>query len=244
MKNIFDTLKSGNFSDIGNTINSALGNVTGQNQQANTAQASNQSSALGGIGGLVGSAAVGGLLGALFTGKKAKKMAKGALTVGGTAAVGALAWTFYQKWSQSNAQNQETQANSYQTQNAPQAPQKALPPADDTALLLLEAMIYAARADGHIDEEEEKNIHNAVAALFPSQEMVHIIDGMIKKPIDPTHLASRVQNKEEAYDLYRLSCAAIDIDSFMERSYLDGLASALKLDENVKKQIEEEAAAL
>ena len=60
-------------------------------------QISNGLGGLGGLGGLLGSAALGGLFGALMSGKTARKVAQGALMAGGTAAVGALAWKFYQK---------------------------------------------------------------------------------------------------------------------------------------------------
>ncbi len=240
MKNIFDAVKSGNMGDIGANLNSALGGGTSAIKGA--------ASSMGGVGGLLGSAAIGGLMGALFSGKKTKKIAKKAMVVGGTAAAGALAWNFYQKWSQSKsapqqasqAQAQPAQYQAPQTQNQPA---QALPAAESTAIILLEAMVFAARADGHIDDDERQNIHNAAEALFPGQGVVHFLDELLQKPIDPNALAAKVQNKEEAYDLYRLSCAAIDIDSFMERSYLDGLAQALGLNEAEKSTLEQEAMA-
>ena len=79
MKNILDALngngglKAG-LGNVGDTLKNTLQNVGAGSP--------------GGIGGLLGSAALGGLLGALFTGKSAKKFAKGALMVGGTAAAG------------------------------------------------------------------------------------------------------------------------------------------------------------
>ncbi len=262
MKNIFDTVKSGNLNDIGNSLNSAFGGKLGSLSDTINSGVSSvkgaqmQSNPLQGVGGLLGSAAVGGLLGALFGSKKPKKMAKNALKGGAAAAVGTLAWNFYQKWSnekqvqasQQGAHGQQapaaptnpnvapgTASNSVQTAQAP------LPPTDTAALLLLEAMVYAARADGHIDDAEKVTIHNAVQVLFPGQQMVDILDALLEKPIDPVGLASRVQNAEEARDLYRLSCAAIDIDSYMERSYLDGLAKALQLTETEKTSLEQEA---
>ena len=74
MKNILDALngngglKAG-LGNVGDTLKNTLQNVGAGSP--------------GGIGGLLGSAALGGLLGALFTGKSAKKFAKGALMVGG-----------------------------------------------------------------------------------------------------------------------------------------------------------------
>ncbi len=265
MKNILDQIKSGNLSEIGNTINSALGGNIAGNLGGNLEKASQnlgnvgtmakekvQNANIGGMGGLLGSAAVGGLLGALFTSKKTKKMAKNVAKVGGAAALGGLAWTFYQKWSQNSTnegslgQASQSLGNNqvkYQEANVQDSTQKMLPPAENTALLLLEAMIYAARADGHIDEEERNNIHNAVLALFPNQDMADIVDAFIQKPVDPQALANRIVNKEEGYDLYRLSCAAVDIDSFMERAYLDGLAKALHITKEEQAKLEAEAIA-
>ncbi len=251
MKNILDQIKNGNFTDIGNTINNALGGNLGETFKQGTQslgnagtmakekiQNSNLNDSFGGVGGLIGSAAVGGLLGALFTSKKTKKIAKSAAKVGGAAALGGLAWTFYQKWSQNKVNDVNVSDNQANTQDNTV---KMLPPAQNTALLLLEAMIYAARADGHIDDEERNAIKTTVAALFPNQEMAEIVDAFVQKPIDPHALAARVVNKEEAYDLYRLSCAAINIDSFMERSYLDGLANALGITKEEQAQLEKEA---
>ncbi len=275
MKNLFDVMQGGNLGNIGQSLNSALGgkldavmkNAGGSHGQTKAAP----SSGFGNVGTLLGSAAIGGVLGALFSGKKAKKMAKSAVLVGGTAAAGALAWNFYQKWAQNksagaNAGNAQYAGNnqfgsaptttSNQFGDAPSAcptpaqipaQSGAVPPStieDTTALILLEAMVFAARADGHIDEEEKAYIENAVESLFPDQEMSAVLHNFLNLPVDPMSLASKVHTPEEAQDLYRLSCAAIEIDSFMERSYLDGLAKALQLDEAQKNQLEKEAMAV
>ncbi len=287
MKNIFDAVKGANFNEVSKGLNSALGgkldtvmqnagSLMGQkgaapSQGGSVGAPSGQSSfntaSLGGVGGLLGATAVGGVLGALFGGKKsAKKMAKNAVLVGGTAAAGALAWKFYQKWAEGkNGQNVGTAYQGGQTSSvgqfgdappvqATQATQSASQQAarttpsmgieDTTALLLLEAMVFAARADGHIDAEEQAYIQNAVESLFPDKEMATVLQELLTKPIDPHSLANKVQNAEEAADLYRLSCAAINVDSFMERSYLDGLAKALQLSEGQKSTLENEAAAV
>ena len=85
-----------------------------------------------------------------MSGKTARKVAKGALMVGGTAAVGALAWKFYQKWSGANGAAPQGQP-AEPAPSARPAPsgwpaelQQTPPPAvsaDQTALLLLEAMV-------------------------------------------------------------------------------------------------------
>ena len=52
-------------------------------------------SPLGGLGSLLGPAALGGLVGALLAGGGAKKIAKSALFIGGGATLGAVLWTIY-----------------------------------------------------------------------------------------------------------------------------------------------------
>ena len=169
--------------------------------------------------------------------------------VGGTAAVGALAWKFYQKWSGANGAAPQGQpaepAPSAQSAPSgwPAELQQTPPPAvsaDQTALLLLEAMVFAARADGHIDDKERANIHNDVESLFPGRDMAQVLDTLLNKPLDPASLASRIANHDEARDLYRLSAMIIDVDHFMERSYLDGLAAALKIAPEEKAALDSE----
>ena len=60
----------------------------------------------------------------------------------------------------------------------------------------------------------------------------------IEQPLEPQRLAQSVKNEEEALELYFLSCAAIDIDHFMERSYLNALGDALKIPQDVREGIE------
>ncbi len=249
MKGLFDAVKGGGFGDISKSLNDALGGkLDSVIKSAGGKGASMPSGGFGSVGGLLGSAAIGSVLGALFSGKKskkiAKKVAKNAVLVGGTAAVGALAWKFYQQWSQSSpAQNNQFGDTPQQQQTPIQAaPESNV--TDATALVLLEAMVFAARADGHIDEEEKAYIQNAVESLFPDQEMSATLSSFLEKPIDPISLAAKVNSADEAQDLYRLSCAAINIDSFMERSYLDGLAKALNIEEAQKNSLELEALAV
>lgn len=276
MKNIFDTLTKGGLGAVGDTLKNAMGapglNNVGE-KLTGTAQAAGVNvgavgdklkgalggSIPGGIGGLLGAGALGGLLGTLMSGKSARKVATGALVAGGAAAAGALAWKFYQKWSQNAQISEAPQAAPAQTApggwptalasapaeaalpSGPSAEQTALPQASETGMVLLEAMVFAARADGHIDEQERADIHAAVQAMFPGQDAAALVDGLMDKPLDPASLAARVPDYEEGCDLYRLSCAIIDVDHFMERSYLDALATALRLTPEDKFRLEQEA---
>ena len=245
MKDLFSKLGSQLNSQFGNEVKEKIGGMLGGIGQNPTAQSmkdglagmagsasrsvGNMANAAGGFGALLGSAAFGGLLGTLMSGKTARKVAQGALVVGGTAAVGALAWKMFQKWSGGgSAQPAEpARATVMQPELAPPAQQAALPMQDESARLLLEAMILAARADGHIDEKEKAHIQEAAAHLFPGQSADALVARSLEQPLDPGVLAARVRNREEALDLYRISAMITGGDHFMERSYLDALAASL-----------------
>lgn len=197
----------------------------------------------GGMGGLLGAGALGGILGTLMSGKTAKKVASGALVAGGTAAAAALAWTFYQKWQQ----------NSAPQENAPAAPPATPTPyaapalsagADPTALLVLTAMVFASRADGYMDPEEEANVHGMMNQLFPGTDMATQMDALLRMPVDPNALARSVSSPEQGRDLYRLSCMVIVADQAMELAYLSALATALGIAPAEKAQLEADVQAM
>jgi len=196
--------------------------------------------------GMLGAGALGGLLGTLLGGSS-KKMGGTALKLGSAAALGGLAWTFYKKWQQGQGRQpaDAAQGSAYGGgwQQTPLAagssPEMAV---DPTARLLLRAMVYSARADGHIDDQERTRINAAVGQMFPEQDMSGLLGQLMTEPVDPAALASEVSSAEQAEDLFRLSCVIMDPDVFMEKSYLDGLAQALAVPPTLREQIENEAA--
>ena len=77
--------------------------------------------------------------------------------------------------------------------------------------------------------------------MAPGHDTNALLGQLLNAPIDPAALAAEIRSAEQGEDLYRLSCMIVDIDHFMERSYLDALAAALKISEARKGQLEEEA---
>ncbi|MCH5277163.1 MAG: tellurite resistance TerB family protein [Desulfovibrionaceae bacterium] len=199
---------------------------------------------------MLGAGAVGGLLGALL-GRGGRDLAGTALTLGGTAVAGTLAWNFYKKWAARNAAPGAPAPAGWNAGSVSPSKSAPAPGADssgqgageDSAALLLEAMVFAARADGHIDETERARIDQAVRQMFPDQDLAALLDPLMTRPIDPRALAGRVRSPEQARDLYRLSCAIVDTNQFMARSYLNGLADALGLGSEERARMEAEAAA-
>lgn len=209
---------------------------------------------------LLGAGALGSILGVLMTGKSG--VGTGLLRTGGTVAAAALAWNFYQKWSQNKVEsapqghvgqppNYQQNYQPGQAQGLPQGqpgqgyqqpyaqPVPALgQAADPTALLVLEAMVQAARADGHIDAQERAAVHGIMEHLFPGTDVATYMDGLLDSPLNPEALACRVANPEQGRDLYTLSSMVIVSDTSMERAYLNALAESLGLSAAEKAQLD------
>lgn len=115
-----------NKKNIGETLGSLMD--TAKEQASGLTKA-----APGGVGGLVGAGALGALLGSF--------MSKGALQNAALVGAGAVAWNFYQKWSQSQKESQPAEPAPVQQPVAAVAPAEL----DPTARLLLRAMVFAAR---------------------------------------------------------------------------------------------------
>ncbi|MEH8252010.1 tellurite resistance TerB family protein [Aeromonas veronii] len=105
------------------------------------------------------------------------------------------------------------------------------------------AMVAAARADGHIDGAERQKIQEYLTEQGQS-DVARWIDAELARPLDPHALAREVTDMELATEVYLASLLAIEVDHFMERGYLDELARALKLDDNLKGSIERQVAQL
>ena len=175
---------------------------------------------------LVGAGALGALLGVIFP-----KTVKAA----GLAGAGAAAWYFYKKWAaQKNAQTSAANGE-------PSAKQDSLDLQDPAAMLLLQVMIAAARADGHIDAEEQSRITALVQQMFPEQDTASLLKQLETATVEPADIARQVNSVEQGEDVYRLSCLIIDIDEDAERRYMDTLAQALNISEERMHTLEGEA---
>ena len=195
--------------------------------------------------GLLGAGALGGIAGALLSGKSMKKAAKGALTVGGGAAAGALLWTAYKAWTSGPRPEAGQRAAAWHASGPEvfETSPAVSAAAEPDGMLFLEAMVSAARADGHIDEEEPRRLRAMVAPLYPGRNMDSIVRPLLSRPIDPADLAARVGGPDEGRAVYMLSCLVLDVDHFMEPAYLDELAQCLGIDRTTQKQFEREAEA-
>ena len=202
-----------------NQLQSLLG------QSASTAKPSGDQ----GLSKLLVPGALGGLAGLLVSSKSSRKLlakyGTGALLVGGGAVAGSVLWNKYKSGVQ-NAHQAEPQYGQHTS------------PVDVRTERLITALVFAAKSDGHIDDQERAAIDLQLREAGVETEGRHLVDKAMTQPLDPVLLAKDVHHEEEALEIYFLSCAAIDVDHFMERSYLKALGDALKIPLDVRESIE------
>lgn len=211
---------------------------------ARSAQQKFQASGLNSFG---GGAAVGGVLGLLLGGKKMRKMAKGAVGYGGAAVLGALALRAYQNYQQGRpAQGAAALTPEALAQVPATSLPHALPAADGSPfeLLLMRAMVGAAKADGHIDAAEQQHVFEQVERLGLDAEAKAAVFDLITRPLDLSHLDASVGNEAQRAEVYLAARLATDGDHPGERAYLDALASRLQLPAALRAHLENQAAAL
>ena len=109
-----------------------------------------------------------------------------------------------------------------------------------TALLLIETMIFAMRADGRIEQDEHDSLLEFGGAIFGAKlpEMRGELDRLLTVDIDPEHLAQLVQFPEESIDMYLLSAVILDGNCMLERSYLEALAACLGIDPTLRRRLD------
>lgn len=180
----------------------------------------------------------GGVLGLLLGDKRVRKFGGKALTYGGAAALGALAFRAYSNW-------QAQKAAAGVMASAAPAPQPAqflpAPALEEHSRAVLKALIAAAKSDGHIDERERGLIEQKLGSMTDDPALRRWIDQEVARPLDPAEVAAAATSMEVASEMYLVSVLAIDTESFMERAYLDALAKNLNLPADLKLQLETEA---
>lgn len=105
----------------------------------------------------------------------------------------------------------------------------ATPPApnqEETAKVLLRAMLQAAKSDGRIDASEKGQLMEHLGDI--SQEEMTFVNDVLAAPIDVHGLAADVPAGMEN-QVYMMSLLAIDLDQQAEAKYLHELAQALNI---------------
>lgn len=187
-------------------------------------------------GGLMGGAAAGGIMALLMSNKKARKLAGTAASFGGAAVIGGLAYKAYKSWQHNNSDEANTQ-QSFSNYDAFRESTESI----DIDLLMIKAMIAAAKADGHIDALEQQRIFKTIEQMELSSEMKAIVFDLLNKPIDVNELSQGVYDLTLKSEVYLASCLVINNDHPSEQAHLNKLAAALELPQGLVEQIQAQA---
>ncbi|MBT8449349.1 MAG: tellurite resistance TerB family protein [Gammaproteobacteria bacterium] len=215
----------------------ALLNQFSGNTENETSSVNSMSDTLGKItsqlpGGLAGGAVAGGIMSLIMTSKSARKVAGTAATYGGAALLGGLAYKAYKNWQAGQNVQAPVSQNSFTSPEIMSS---------DYQLTLIKGMIGAARADGHIDAQEQKNIYTSIDQMDLSTETKAMVFDLIRHPVSIEEIASGAHTMEQKTELYLVSSMVIDADHPAEKQWLNSLASLLGLPEELALQLQLQA---
>ena len=182
-------------------------------------------------------AAMAGVAALLLGTKAGRGLSSLALKLGSLGAVGGLAYKAYQDW---QAKSGEAPPPS---EHGPAVDALSGPALEKRRALLLKAMIAAAKADGHIDETEQKAIDAYLQKLELDPQALNLLKEELAKPLSAQDVAAGVDSPAAAAEIYLTSLLAINLDSDQERAYLDDLAKELKLPPELVAELHNKAKA-
>ena len=177
----------------------------------------------------LGGAALAGML----AGKAAPRLSGTVLKAGALAALGGLAWTAYKRHQAGEPIIPTGDAVEPHAPEDPEARGKAM----------IAAMIAAAKADGGIDATESSRILGRLTQIDLSEAEKDFVFAEMAKPLDLQEIAALGATPEQAAEVYAASLAAIDPDSEAERVYLQRLAAAMSLSDDLVARLHAEAGA-
>lgn len=221
-------------------LGAGAGQPGGLGNMARNAQTQFKGSPLDSFG---GGMAAGGVLGLLLGSKKVRKMAGGAVGYGGAAILGALALKAYQNYQQGKAVQATAPATLQDLQQVPQAMLPHAQPAGDGSpfeLVLMRAMVGAAKSDGHIDAQEQQHLFEQVERLNLDAESKAAVFDMLGKPLDLSRLDASIGNEAQRAEVYLAARLATDGDHPGERAYLDALAARLQLPAPLRAHLDQQ----
>ncbi|TIM40882.1 MAG: tellurite resistance TerB family protein [Mesorhizobium sp.] len=189
-----------------------------------------------------------GALAAVLLGTGAGRQVAGtAVKLGGLAVVGGLAYKACQNYKNGKAPA-ETQVAGEPELLPPPAdtsfhPSQAPQGEDEFTLTLVRAMISAAKADGHIDDDERQKIAGKLSLAGIDSDAEKFLLSELERPLDLDTLVAGAQTDAQKLELYTASRLAIDPNTRAERGYLDLLAGRLSLPDALLDHVEATVAA-
>lgn len=180
--------------------------------------------------------ALGGLGALVFGTKTGRKLAGSAVKMGGLALIGGLAYKAYQ-----NHQAGKPLLDMPQQELLPAPAGTGFEPeatSNETALVLIRAMIAAAAADGHIDDQERAAITGGLQEAGLDAEANEWLDHEMANPATVEQLVAAASTPVIAAEIYTAARIAINPDAPAEKDFLAGLAGSLNLEAELVANID------
>jgi uncharacterized membrane protein YebE (DUF533 family) len=108
---------------------------------------------------------------------------------------------------------------------------------ESKAMLILKAMVDAAKADGQIDDDEQQRILGKLDEAGADAEARAFVQAEMRRPLDLEGLLREIHDPQLAAEVYAASLLAIEVDTPAERQYLHQLAQGLGLDEGAVQRL-------
>jgi uncharacterized membrane protein YebE (DUF533 family) len=108
---------------------------------------------------------------------------------------------------------------------------------ESKAMVILQAMINAAKADGQIDAVEQQRILGKLEEAGADATVQEFVCAEMSRPLDLKTLLREVSNPQMAAEVYAASLLAIEVDTPAERDYLHQLAQGMGLDEGAVQRL-------
>jgi len=159
-----------------------------------------------------------------------RKLTGTALKLGSVAAVGGLAYKAFQSWQGVHA-GKSAEENDSVDQLEGQA-------AEDRSLVLLRAMIAAAKADGHINASELDSIQKQLSTMSLDKDTLEFLQAELTKPLNPADIAAAADSPSAAAEIYLVSRIIISETNAQEKAYLAELAKHLNLKDTLVAELE------
>ncbi len=183
------------------------------------------------LSGMKTGAIVASALALLLGTKTGRKVTGSAIKLGSLAAIGGVAWKAYQNYQDkkgiTDAKDNVTSINELDNKEANQR-----------SVTLLKAMIAAAKADGHVADEELAEINKQIKNLGLEGDTAKIIQEELAKPLDIAEIAALAEGDEaKAAEIYLVSAVVTNKENDKERQYLADLAKAMKIPEELLAEL-------
>ena len=183
------------------------------------------------VSGIKKGALAAGALAILLGTKTGRKVTGSAIKLGSLAAIGGIAWKVYQNYKDTN----DTISSDNGVMSINELDDKE---ANQRSETLLKAMIAAAKSDGNVEDAELAEINKQIKSLGLEGDTAKIIQEELVKPLDIAEIAALAEGDEaKGAEIYLVSAVVTDRENNKEREYLDNLAKAMKLPDELLAEL-------